>query len=258
MPRHSKTKRARAQKKSERKPSAVLARSILGVAPTKTDNDLARQLAALYRNKQTPEFIRHTIFQLFWDSCEHYKIPLPPNFTKAWLPYWALILAAHRRTGNMPARIRYTWHPTEEETAELDAQEKAETTTRAIFDACHNREIPPDIRGRFADGVIEVLDLAHPYKNWEVFRTAWPRALRILNEDDGAQDTERGEENQQIELAQDAAAIARILNSNHIPENVHNALAEAIQEHISNLNDDAEAIKRQWPLAAQKYNRGSI
>ncbi len=149
---------------STRTTSLAAARKILDVTPNEGDQNAARQLLALHSNKHTPPMIKHLIFNLFWDVCQYYRIALPNNFPSKWRGYWPLVIAKLRATGHMPATASYTWQPDEEEEAQLDAEEKEERDTRAIFDLLHHGSLPVDTRNRLFDDVIEILDRAHPHR----------------------------------------------------------------------------------------------
>ncbi len=168
---------------STRDTSLAAARKILDVTPIKGDHDTARQLLALCHNKATAPMIRYLLSQLFWDATQFYGLALPSNYTSKWRAYWPLLLAKLRTHGCLPTRINYTWQPTEEEEARLDAEEKADADARAIFDLLHNDALPVDTVNRLFDDVIEILDHAHPSADFEVFRIAWPRALAALDDE---------------------------------------------------------------------------
>ena len=170
---------------STRDTSLTAARKILDVTPTKVDHESARQLLALHSNKHTPPMIKHLIFNLFWDVCQHYGIALPNHFPSKWRSFWPVVIAKLRATGHMPATASYTWQASKSEEAQLDAEEKTESNTRAIFDLLHNDTLPVDMVNRLFDDVIEILDHAHPSADFEVFRIAWPRALAALDNETG-------------------------------------------------------------------------
>ncbi len=162
--------------------SASAARRILAIEPTEPDKRTARQLTALYKSKDTPDLIKSAVFELFFDTCRHYGVKLPANFTSKWIPFWPLLLARVRTNGHLVTKINYTYEPTAEREAELDAEEKEEADARAIFDLVHNKAIRQDVRIRFTDEVNSVLDAVPVTDVWELFRVAWPLALESLNE----------------------------------------------------------------------------
>ncbi len=170
---------------STRDTSLAAARKALDVTPTKADHEAARQLLALHSNKHTPPMIKHLISNLFWDVSQHYGIALPKHFSAKWRGYWPLVIAKLRATGHMPATASYTWQAAKSEEAQLDAEEKTESNTRAIFDLLHNDMLPVDTVNRLFDDVIEILDHAHPSDDFEVFRVSWPRALAALDNETG-------------------------------------------------------------------------
>ncbi len=179
---------------STRDTSLAAARKVLNVTPTRGDHESARQLLALYYNKATAPMIRHLILQLLWDSAKFYGVALPNQITNKWRPFWPLLLAKLRTHGCLPTRINYTWQPTEDEEAQLDAEEKEERDARAIFDLLHNDALPVDTLNRLFDDVIEILDHAHPSADFEVFRVAWPRALAALDNETDEETREEAEE----------------------------------------------------------------
>jgi len=179
---------------STRTTSLAAARKVLDVPPTKGDHDTARQLLALYHNKATAPMIRYLLSQLFWDATQFYGLALPSNYTSKWRAYWPLLLAKLRTHGCLPTRINYTWQPTEEEAARLDAEEKADADARAIFGLLHSDALPDDVRNRLFDEVIAILDNSHPSHDLEVFLVAWPRALDALKQEASEETREEAEE----------------------------------------------------------------
>lgn len=176
--------RARAQQKKQgNSPTLSQARTTLAVAPSEQHKNLSRLLVGIYKNKSTPDFIRHAVFQLFWDLSQHYKISLPKDFTAKWLSYWPLLLARVSRDGYVPASIRYSWHPTPEEETRLDAEEKEETDARAIFDLINNDQLQGEEIERIRESVTSIIDKAHPCNRFEVFTIAWPLALETLEQE---------------------------------------------------------------------------
>jgi hypothetical protein len=175
----------------KRDTSANAARRLLAIEPTEADKHTARQLAALYKSKDTPDLIKTAIFRLFWDTCQHYGVNLPANFTSKWIPFWPLLLARVRRNMHAVTGIRYTYEPTPEQEAIYELEEKEEADTRAIFDLCHNDAIRPDVRRRFADEVQSILDAVPIADTWKVFSVAWPLALESLNVENDEDDSEK-------------------------------------------------------------------
>ena len=57
------------------------------------------------------------------------------------------------------------------------------------------------------------------------------------------------------EVEWDAAAIARILNSPHVPPHLKANFSEQVLEYTNELNEAPEVIKVQYPLAVMKYNQ---
>ncbi len=162
--------------------SANAARRILAIEPTEADKRTARQLTALYKSKDTPDLIKSAVFDLFFDTCRHYGVKLPANFTSKWIPFWPLLLARVRTNGHVVTKINYTYEPSAEQEAEYEAEEKEEADARAIFDLIHNKAIRPDVRRRFAEEVLSILDTVPVDDTWELFRVAWPFALDSLTE----------------------------------------------------------------------------
>jgi hypothetical protein len=186
---HDTSKRQRGSTKPS--PSVQDARKILGVEPIKEDHETARLLLALYHNKKTPEMFKHLIFQVFWDGVHFYNISLPKNFTSKWRPYWPLLVAKLRVQGQMPTSIRYTWQPTPEEEAALDAEEEEDNYLRHVFQLAHDPKLPAGAHDRIAGEITSILDEARPDRDFEVFRVAFPRALAALAakaEEGGADD----------------------------------------------------------------------
>jgi len=180
---------------STRTTSLAAARKVLDVTPTKGDHDTARQLLVLYSDKNTPELFKHLLFQVFWDAMvELHKLSLPKNFTRHWKPFWSLLVAKLRVQPYLATSLRYSWQPMPDEEAQLDAEEKAEADTRAIFDLLHNDALPVDVRNRLFDDVIAILDNSHPSHDLDVFLVAWPRALDALKQEASEETREEAEE----------------------------------------------------------------
>lgn len=51
------------------------------------------------------------------------------------------------------------------------------------------------------------------------------------------------------ELEKDAAAVARLINSPHVPSSIKNGLADAALTFMDSANEQPEVIKAQWTLA---------
>ncbi len=162
-----------------RKPDGTLEvlRQRLGVKVIETDRIQARLLSSLYHGKETAPMIKHALFQIFLDTAGHFKTTLPKNFTRSWLPYWATFMACNRKQRHMPTKLMYTWQPDQEEEATLAAQEEEENAARALFDLIHGEQLPESYRERISNPVMEILDEAHAFNVFEVFRVAWPLAL---------------------------------------------------------------------------------
>ena len=223
-----------------------------GVKVTGADRATARRLDTLYHDKQTPKIIKHTIFQIFWDLHMHYSIKLPKNFDDSWLPFWAAFGAVNRRQGHMPTHIDYTWSPSPEEEAELDEQDKKEADTRAIFELFHNQNLPPVIAEELRGTIDSILDAAHPTSSFEVFRVAWPLALeRYESETEESGDTDL-QAKLKRELNADASALARLLNSETFPLEIQELLGERVLSLGSELSEEPEVIKAQYPLAVMR------
>lgn len=158
-------------------------RERIGVQVTSTDRKTARTLDALYKNEQTPPLIRHTIFQLFWDSCQHHGLKLPKNFNTKWLPFWETICACNRKQGYVSTSIRYSWQAIAEDSTQLDAEERETSDARAIFDLIHNKQLAGSDVERIREGVTAILDKAHPFHCLESFLTCWPLALERLEQE---------------------------------------------------------------------------
>jgi hypothetical protein len=156
-------------------------RARFGVKVTAADRKTARTLDALYKNEQTPPLIKSAIFQLFWDVAHFYGLDLPKQFDSKWLSFWETLCAVNRKCGEVTTTIRYTWQPTPEEEAELDAEEKTENDARAIFDFIHSK-VESDAAERIRDGVLAILDEAQPFNCLDMFLVAWPLALEKLSE----------------------------------------------------------------------------
>lgn len=147
------------------------------------DRTLARLLVGLYRSTQTPEFFKHLLFQVFWDLAQHYDIQLPNNFTRTWLPHWQTIIARLRAQPTFVTSLRYTFQPTPEEEAALDAEEKREQEVEALFNYLHDKRLPPRVLDDFSDSMTELLQSVHPLNSFAVFRVAFPLALEIAAEE---------------------------------------------------------------------------
>jgi hypothetical protein len=218
--------------------------------PTERDHALALQLVTLYKDKATPEMLRQMVFKLFWDLCQHYDVLslLPKNFTRYWLKLWPALLARVGREGNMPTHISYTWEPSAEEEAELEAEEKEETDARAVFEVFHNQSLPPVIADELRDTIDSILNAAHPTSSFEVFRVAWPVALERYE----SETEESGDNDLQAklkrELNADASALARLLNSETFPPSIKELLGEQILSMGAELSEKPEVIKAQYPL----------
>lgn len=61
-----------------------------------------------------------------------------------------------------------------------------ERDARVIFDLLHNESISVRTRNSLFDDVLEILDTVGMTSTWEVFRVAWPLALRKLAGQKGA------------------------------------------------------------------------
>jgi hypothetical protein len=61
--------------------------------------------------------------------------------------------------------------------------------------------------------------------------------------------------NLQVELAQDGEALARLLNSPHLPEQIKDDLANRFLEFTDGFNLAPEVIKAQYPLAILKLRQ---
>jgi hypothetical protein len=81
--------------------------------------------------------------------------------------------------------IRYTWQPTEEECAALDAEEKAEADARAIFDFVNNPDLPPQVSRDIGDSMTEFLEGFGPLEHPDVFVVAYPLALEKAKAEEG-------------------------------------------------------------------------
>lgn len=177
------TKDTRTRAKSSRasKTAAALAalRTDLGIEVNDFDNTGARDIAHLYRSPRTPPIIQHAIFQIYLDLAKLYKIPLPANCTRTWLSVWPTLIAANQLQGSLPTIIRYTWEPSDEESAELDAEEEEDNYARHVFDLTNDERLPDDVRDLITQGVSDTIDRgeATPMQSFEVFRVAWPLAL---------------------------------------------------------------------------------
>jgi 3-mercaptopyruvate sulfurtransferase SseA len=177
-------KRRRAPKKTDQPNTQAALKALReahGVEVTEADRQAARQLSAFYHDKNTAPIIKQAVFQLFWDLALFYDVRLPKMFTSRWLPYWQTLLACNRRQGHMPTVIHYTWQPLPSEETELDKQDREEEEARAIFNLIHDERLTPKYEG-IANKIMEILDMAHPFNVFEVFRVAWPLALAKLAE----------------------------------------------------------------------------
>ena len=157
------------------------ARERLNIEPTKDDHASAQQLLKLYESKKLPPLFESAIFQIFYDACVHYGVRMPNHVPDHWREFWPLLIARLRHDGHLLSTISYTWGCSEEKEAELDAEEEEERDARAIFDLINNPHVTTSIKDGFAD----ILDKAHPWHNFEVFRVAWPLALRKLAVEEG-------------------------------------------------------------------------
>jgi hypothetical protein len=158
-----------------------------GVAPMNQDRALARLLSGLYFGKDTPEMFKHLVFQLFWDLSQRHGLQLPKNFPRHWLSTWATFIAVLRKSGGVATSPRYSWQPTPEEEAELDAEEKREQEIEAIFNFVNDPRLPTPLSGELGDRMNDLLNPVHPLRNLEVFRVAYPLALEVAAEE-GARD----------------------------------------------------------------------
>lgn len=154
----------------------------LGVAPTRADAEIARQLSALYARKGAPEIIRSMIFDVFQRLASYHKVSLPRNFTSHWQPYWAAFLALNRRQGHAVTHTSFTFEPTPEQEAELDAEDKRELEVEAIFGFINEPRLPASVSDDIGDRMAQLLDPVHPLKNLEVFKVAYPLALEAAAE----------------------------------------------------------------------------
>ncbi len=144
--------------------------------PTKGDHEASRLLLALYHSKTTPPMIQHLILQLLWDAAKFYGVALPNQITKKWRPFWPLLLAKLRVHGSLPTRINYTWQPTEDEEAALDADDALQAQADALFDA---RTIDP-----IGETLNELINQTgcNTLDQRELFRVAWPLMLDALQQ----------------------------------------------------------------------------
>lgn len=195
--------------------------------PTPADAEIAKQLIKLYHDRRTPALFKHAIFEIFPRVAAYYDLKFPNSNwtqTKKWLPSMTRLVARARVQGHMVTSVHFTFEPTPEREAELDAEEKIENDARAVFDLIHDpRFAGSSDMESLKDSVVEILDLAHPYHTWETFRVAWPLGLaKAAGETDDADDEQAAPEiSERAELVRDAEAIARILNSPRTPKAIY-------------------------------------
>ncbi len=172
-------------KGSSKKPRPFSPAQRLGVKPTKEDRAVARQLAALHNSKDSPAIIKGIVHQVFWDLTRRYDFPLPNNWTERgrWLPYLAALVAHQRERGDDVTGLRYTWQPSPEESAELDAEEKAAADARAIFDFINSPDLPVQASRDIGDAMTELLRDFNPLSHPDVFAVAYPLALEKARAD---------------------------------------------------------------------------
>ncbi len=168
-----------------RRKSSTVARQ-LSIQPTAADHALARLLSGLYHGKQTPEVITSAIFDIFHRLATYHRVSLPRNFTRYWLPYWAAFLALNRRQRHSVTHVSFSFEPTPEREAELDAEEKREAEIEAIFSFLHDPKLPADVSDAVGDKMAEFLNPFSPLQCLETFRIAYSLALEAAAEKEGA------------------------------------------------------------------------
>jgi hypothetical protein len=209
-----------------------------GMKVTESDRATAATINSLYKSKSTPQLIKGLILETYFDLTKHYSIARQSDCARHWLSTWPYLLAVLRRQEHAPTKIRWTWQPDVDEEAELDAEQEREDKARAVFDLIQN----PHISEGLKDAVSDILDKAHPWHTWEIFRTAWPLALEIL--------AEEGDEDEAV--AADIINMARA-KSPQLPATTRESQPPAASPAVES---PAEQPKQYTPILMEPITRG--